>query len=103
MMWFVFVLLLLVVAFGWSLVPLREWARELDAWIHGLGAWGPIAFLLLYIMAVVRILIPLNHLRDLYSHRHLISRQDASDTISGSVADGCGSSKDVMRRFVSSM
>jgi uncharacterized membrane protein YdjX (TVP38/TMEM64 family) len=57
MMWFVFVLLLLVVAFGWSLVPLREWARELDAWIHGLGAWGPIAFLLLYIMAVV-LLVP---------------------------------------------
>lgn len=55
--WFVFILLLLAVAFGWSLLPLREWARELDAWIHGLGPWGPVAFLLVYIMAVV-LLVP---------------------------------------------
>jgi uncharacterized membrane protein YdjX (TVP38/TMEM64 family) len=56
-MWFALALLLLCAAFGWSLLPLREWARELDAWIHGLGAWGPIAFLLVYVMAIV-LLVP---------------------------------------------
>ncbi len=56
-MWFALVLLLLCTAFGWSLLPLREWARELDAWVHGLGAWGPVAFLLVYVMAIV-LLVP---------------------------------------------
>jgi len=57
MTWFAFILLFLLVAFGWSLLPLREWAKELDAWVHGLGPWGPIAFLLIYILAIV-LLVP---------------------------------------------
>jgi uncharacterized membrane protein YdjX (TVP38/TMEM64 family) len=56
-MWFALVLLLLCVASGWSFLPLREWARELEAWIHSLGAWGPVAFLLIYVLAIV-LLVP---------------------------------------------
>ena len=53
----------------------------------------------LYIMAVVGILVPLNHLRDLCSHLHLPVRP-ASDRISGNVADGMWELENAMRRFV---
>jgi uncharacterized membrane protein YdjX (TVP38/TMEM64 family) len=46
-------LILIGGAFGWSLLPLREWGEQLISWIHGLGTWGPIAFFLVYILAVV--------------------------------------------------
>ncbi len=52
-----FILLLLCAAFGWSFLPLREWARELDAWLHALGALAPAAFLLVYVLAIV-LLVP---------------------------------------------
>jgi uncharacterized membrane protein YdjX (TVP38/TMEM64 family) len=52
-MWLAVALLLLGAGFGWSLLPLREWAEELNAWIHDLGVWGPIAFFLISIVAVI--------------------------------------------------
>jgi uncharacterized membrane protein YdjX (TVP38/TMEM64 family) len=52
-MWLAVALLLLGAGLGWSLLPLREWAEELNAWIHDLGVWGPIAFFLISIVAVV--------------------------------------------------
>jgi uncharacterized membrane protein YdjX (TVP38/TMEM64 family) len=45
-------LLLIGAAFAWSLLPSRQWAQELGAWVHGLGAYGPIAFFLLVIVGV---------------------------------------------------
>jgi uncharacterized membrane protein YdjX (TVP38/TMEM64 family) len=52
-MWLAVALLLTGAAFGWSLLPLREWGEEVNASIHGLGVWGPIAFFLVFIVAVV--------------------------------------------------
>lgn len=55
--WLVLAALLLAAGFGWSLLPLREWVKEFDAWIQDLGVWGPIVFLFVYVMAVV-LLVP---------------------------------------------
>jgi uncharacterized membrane protein YdjX (TVP38/TMEM64 family) len=52
-LWLAVALLLLVAACGWSLFPLREWAERLNAWILGLGVWGPITFFFISVMAVI--------------------------------------------------
>ncbi|MBV8764817.1 MAG: TVP38/TMEM64 family protein [Hyphomicrobiales bacterium] len=57
MIWLVVAALLLAAGFGWSLLPLREWVTGFDAWIQGLGIWGPIVFLLVYVIAIV-LLVP---------------------------------------------
>ena len=44
------VLLLLVV--GWQL-PMRQWLGQLEAWITGLGAFGVLAFVLLYVITTL--------------------------------------------------
>jgi uncharacterized membrane protein YdjX (TVP38/TMEM64 family) len=46
-------LLLIGAAFAWSLLPLRQWALGLEASIQSLGAWAPLVFALVYILAVM--------------------------------------------------
>jgi uncharacterized membrane protein YdjX (TVP38/TMEM64 family) len=47
------VLVLAGIAFAWSLLPLRQWAEGFESSIHRLGAWAPIVFALVYIIAVL--------------------------------------------------
>jgi uncharacterized membrane protein YdjX (TVP38/TMEM64 family) len=51
--WLAAGLVLIGAAFGWFLLPLREWAEEFNAWIPSIGAWGPVTFLFAYVVAVV--------------------------------------------------
>lgn len=37
----------------WLFLPVKEWTESFHDWVQGLGLWGPIAFGLVYVVAVV--------------------------------------------------
>lgn len=51
--WLTVILLLIGVAFGWFLLPLREWAEAFSTWVQSLGPLGPVFFLIAYAVAVM--------------------------------------------------
>lgn len=51
------VLVLAVVGIGFLFLPVKAWAMALQTWIQGLGYFGPVVFILLYVVATV-FLIP---------------------------------------------
>jgi uncharacterized membrane protein YdjX (TVP38/TMEM64 family) len=48
----IFVLLIAVLA-AWYFLPAKDWVQSLNAWIQGLGTWGPVIFAIVYVIAVV--------------------------------------------------
>jgi len=55
--WLVAAALLVAVAFAWFALPLHEWADRFTERVRGLGAWGPLIFLLAFALATM-ILVP---------------------------------------------
>lgn len=48
------VLLLLIAGIGWAALHRGEWdARALEAWVRGVGWWGPLLFILSYALATI--------------------------------------------------
>lgn len=54
---YILIAILLVVALAFQFLPVDEWTDQLNQWVQSLGSWGPVAFVLIYIVATV-FLIP---------------------------------------------
>ena len=52
-LWIGLVALAIAVTIGWLFLPIKEWTDSFHGWVEGLGVWGPIVFVLVYIVAVV--------------------------------------------------
>jgi uncharacterized membrane protein YdjX (TVP38/TMEM64 family) len=55
--WAALGLVLLVLCFGWFLLPLRDWMDGLQSWLLGLGAWG-VAILVVILVLVTFVPAP---------------------------------------------
>jgi uncharacterized membrane protein YdjX (TVP38/TMEM64 family) len=53
MRWCLVALVILVAVAGWRLLEVRLWISAALDWIEGLGVWGPIFYVLLYILFTV--------------------------------------------------
>lgn len=54
--WILWVVLLLALFAGFQFLPIQEWLGLLEKWIESLGIWGPIAFVIIYVLATVLLL-----------------------------------------------
>lgn len=54
--WIFWVILIPVLFAAFQFLPIREWLVILQDWIQSLGVWGPIAFVVIYILATVFLL-----------------------------------------------
>ena len=45
--------IVVLVVLGSRQLPLKEWIADVNAWVESLGAWGPIAYALFYILAAL--------------------------------------------------
>jgi uncharacterized membrane protein YdjX (TVP38/TMEM64 family) len=51
--WLVWAALIVGVFVTFQFLPIDEWLNALDIWIKFLGYWGPLAFLVIYILATI--------------------------------------------------
>ncbi|MEM9017194.1 MAG: VTT domain-containing protein, partial [Verrucomicrobiota bacterium] len=54
--WIVWAAVIVVLVGALQLLPVGEWLMALESWIESLGFWGPLVFIVLYIIATVLIL-----------------------------------------------
>lgn len=54
--WIFWAILIPVLFAAFQFLPVREWLVLLQHWIQSLGVWGPIAFVVIYILATVFLL-----------------------------------------------
>lgn len=51
--WLVLGILILALILAGRLLPLREWIKQFDAWVEGIGPWGIVIYALAYAVASV--------------------------------------------------
>ncbi|MCG8601201.1 MAG: TVP38/TMEM64 family protein [Verrucomicrobiales bacterium] len=54
--WLMWVGLVIAVFVAFQFLPIKSWLESLDGWIKYLGYWGPLAFVIIYILATVFLL-----------------------------------------------
>lgn len=54
--WAVGLLVIAALVAGWFLLPVRMWVEAFQGWIGGLGSWGWLAFLVVYVVSTVLML-----------------------------------------------
>lgn len=54
--WLMWVGLVIAVFVAFQFLPIKSWLESLDGWIKSLGYWGPLAFVIIYILATVFLL-----------------------------------------------
>ena len=54
--WILWAGILLGVFAAFQFLPVQDWLQSLQAWIQSLGYWGPLAFIVIYILATVFLL-----------------------------------------------
>lgn len=54
--WIIWVLLIIAIFVAFKFLPIDEWISALESWIESLGFWGPLVFVLIYIIATVLVL-----------------------------------------------
>ena len=54
--WLVWAALIVGVLVTFQFLPIDEWLNALDIWIKSLGYWGPLAFIVIYILATIFLL-----------------------------------------------
>lgn len=54
-LWIGVAALIVAVTVGWLFLPVKEWTEAFHRWVQDLGIWGPIAFGLVYTLAVVAV------------------------------------------------
>lgn len=53
MLWIGVAAVVVALTVAWLFLPASDWAEAFHHWVQGLGIWGPIAFGLVYVVAVV--------------------------------------------------
>ena len=54
--WLLWVALVAGIFVAFQFLPIDEWLKTLDTWIKSLGYWGPLAFIIIYILATIFLL-----------------------------------------------
>jgi uncharacterized membrane protein YdjX (TVP38/TMEM64 family) len=51
--WAAVLVVVIAAAAAWYLLPVKDWLHAFNAWVAGLGAWAPVVFAIVYVIAVI--------------------------------------------------
>ncbi len=54
--WILWIAIIIGIFAAFQFLPVQEWLKLLQEWIDSLGFWGPVAFIIIYILATVFLL-----------------------------------------------